>query len=74
MSKKIKVEAVEVGFFDGHTVQVGTIFELDDKCQMGKWMKVIKAEKSKAKPKKIEPTNKVEVESSDDIKTETIED
>jgi hypothetical protein len=54
----IKVKAVAVGFM-GRLIQVGEEFEIDNKKQLGKWMKVIDAPKAAPKAKAPESTSVV---------------
>lgn len=50
----MKVVALKKGFFDGQIQREGAEFAIDDKSQLGSWMRVIEEPKQeKPKPKKL---------------------
>jgi hypothetical protein len=50
----MKVVALKKGFFDGQIQREGAEFAIDDKSQLGSWMRVIEEPKQeKPKPKKF---------------------
>ncbi len=62
----MKVEATKKGFFGGQIRREGAEFVIEDKSQLGKWMRVIEEpEKKKPKPKKAK-VKKEEVEQKQD--------